>query len=153
MIGEGPWNPVMSGVPSLLGRVGRRGAVIVDGWSARWASSGGACVFGFSSLVSDGRRTPLVTLLFVKFGRRVCIVFGGGLRGGAGRRASCVRSLVLPVSTRTVEAEEEEVVDSRTDGSARSSGVRYLTTGGLLCRGLTCRVRTVLFVDIATPGE
>jgi hypothetical protein len=45
------------------------------------------------------------------------------------------------------------VVGSGTNGSARSSGVLYLVTGGLPCKGLTCRVRMVVLADTTTPGE
>ena len=64
MIGEGPRNPVISGVPSLLGRLGLRKPAVDNGWSAKWASSGGACTFSLSSVGCDGRRGPLAIPLF-----------------------------------------------------------------------------------------
>ena len=54
--------------------------------------------------------------------------------------------------------DEEEVEDSRTEGSPccwrelSSSGVLCLVTGGRLCSGLDCFVREVLLEKVA-PGE
>lgn len=50
--GDGPRRPIISKVPSLLGLEG----LLPAGESARCASSGGACMRGFSVAVSDGRR-------------------------------------------------------------------------------------------------
>lgn len=77
----------------------------------------------------------------------------GGLRGGAGRGPLAIFSLCLAPSARTVDADDEDVEDSRTEESARSSGVLCLVMGGLDCNGLACLVRTVDLVDKATPGE
>jgi hypothetical protein len=58
----------------------------------------------------------------------------------------------------TVEADEEDVEDSRTVESVcgfrvfDSSGVLCRVTGGLLCNGLACFVRCE-FLDKALPGE
>lgn len=57
MMGEGPRRPTISAVPSLLGRVGRRVLLVAGLGSAKCANSGGAWILGFSSVVSDGRRT------------------------------------------------------------------------------------------------
>jgi hypothetical protein len=63
---------------------------------------------------------------------------GGGLGGGAGRRFSDGFSFCLSPSPSTVDADDDEVEDSRTDERACccrmlvSSGVLCLTTGGLL---------------------
>jgi hypothetical protein len=64
---------------------------------------------------------------------------------------------LLPSAT-TVEAEDEEVDDSRTVDRAwglrvvTSSGVLWRVTGGLLCSGLACLVRCE-FLDMVLPGE
>ena len=60
MIGEGPRNPSISGVPSLLGLIGLRGAIIAGNGSARWASSGGAWAFDLSSCTWMAWSGPLV---------------------------------------------------------------------------------------------
>ena len=57
-----------------------------------------------------------------------------------------------------MEAEDEDVEDSRTIESVcgcrmlPSSGVRCRVTGGLLCKGLACRVRSEV-LDNVTAGE
>lgn len=82
----------------------------------------------------------------------------GGLGGGAGNTAERFSRDLIP-SPNTVEADEEDVEDSRTDErlcccrNVDSSGVLCLVTGGLLCSGLVCRILELLFVDRATPGE
>ena len=83
----------------------------------------------------------------------------GGVGGGTGRRAGEGLSLVLTPSASIVEADDEEVEDSRTAERAcfclttASSGVRCLVTGGLPCKGLACLTRVVFLEDRATPGE
>ena len=90
----------------------------------------------------------------------------GGLGGGAGSRlASDDFSFIaiLPPSARMVDAEEEDVVDSRTDERPccclmlGSSFALCLVTGGRLCSGLACLTREVVVVDLVVdntaPGE
>ena len=62
-------------------------------------------------------------------------------------------SIVLLIPADTVEVDDEDVKGSWTDESPRSSGVWYLTTEGLPCNGLICRVRAIDLVLIAIPGE
>jgi hypothetical protein len=155
MIGEGPRSPFISGVPSLLGRAGLREAAVDGGRSAKWANSGGACICDFPSVVWDGRRSPLLIPFLVisccrcGAGRRVC----DGPEDIAGSRSVCNFPLLSSVSIRTAEAGNGVVIGSGPNGSARSSGVLYLATEGLACKGLTCRVRLVVFADTTTPGE
>ena len=67
-------------------------------------------------------------------------------------------SLCFVPSVTTVEVDEEEVEDSLTVESACgwrllvSSGVLCRVTGGLLCKGLACRVRLEVLERVAA-GE
>lgn len=94
MIGDGSRSPRISGVPSLLGRNGRRevGGDTGEG-SAKWASSGTGCTRASVCTFGVGFRTG-----------GLCVTTG-----------SCflVRS-AFPASATTVEADEDDVDDSRT---------------------------------------
>lgn len=78
-----------------------------------------------------------------------------GLCGTAGR---CFLTSTLPASATTVDADEEDVDDSRTVDNPcvvrilGSSGARCLLTGGRLSRGLTCLILYADF-EIAVAGE
>lgn len=90
IIGDGPRMPIISGVPSRLGLAGRRMAGRATGdCSTKCANSGGAC-------------------------ERACSAGIGGLCGKVARTPGARLSLFLPPSVTTVEADEEEVEDSRT---------------------------------------
>jgi hypothetical protein len=79
----------------------------------------------------------------------------GGLCGTAG---SCFLASTLPVSATTVDADEEDVDDSRTVDNPcvvrmlGSSGARCLLTGGRLSKGLTCLTLYAGF-EMAVAGE
>ena len=128
-IGDGPRSPTISGVPSLLGLLGRLKAGGDTGdWSARWASSGGAWNRGF---VVGG--------------------FTGALCGRVGSRLE-------DVSARTVEVVDADVEDSRTVESPEAEPALEVSaslnrdTGVLPCSGLTCLTRVEVF-DSGCPGE
>jgi hypothetical protein len=128
-IGDGSRSPTISGVPSLLGLLGRLKAGGDTGdWSARWASSGGAWNRGFAA---DG--------------------FTGALCGRVGSRLE-------DASARTVEVDDEDVEDSRTVESPGTEPVLEVSaslsrdTGILPCNGLTCLTRVEVF-DNGCPGE
>lgn len=124
MIGEGSRSPNISGVPSLLGLDGRLEFVGDTGeGSARWASSGTGCVRGLLCNIGAALNT-------------------GGLCGTVG---SCFFVIsTLPASVMTVDAEEEDVDDSRTVDNpcvvrtVLSSGALCRLMGGRLSSGLTC---------------
>ena len=137
MTGDGSRSPWISGVPSLLGLDGRLevGGDTGEG-SAKCASSGTGCVRAFVCTVGVDLST-------------------GGLCGTGG---SCFLTSTLPVSATTVDADEEDVDDSRTVDNpcvARmlgSSGARCLLTGGRLSKGLTCLTLYADF-EMAVAGE
>lgn len=80
----------------------------------------------------------------------------GGLCGTAGSWFLAISA--LPVSATTVDADEEDVDDSRTVDNPcavrmlGSSGARLRLTGGRLSRGLTCLTLYADF-EMAVAGE
>lgn len=80
------------------------------------------------------------------------IFLGGGLGGGAGSRSGYWR-VFCPASILIVEPDDDEVEDSRTEGSICSSGVLCLAMGGRLWSGLVWRARKVALLESEAPGE
>lgn len=112
MIGDGSRSPCISGVPSLLGLDGllELGGDTGEG-SARWASSGTGCIRGLVCTVE-------------------AFFSSGGLCGTACKVFFFCST--LPASATTVDADEEEVDDSRTVDNP--CVVRALVSSGSLCR-------------------
>jgi hypothetical protein len=79
--------------------------------------------------------------------------FSGGLGGGADKRSTRCFTFSLSPSARTVDPEDDDAEDSRTEGSPCSSGVLSLATSGRPCSGLACRIRKEDLLGKEAAGE
>lgn len=148
----------MSGVPCLLGLVGR--VEVVSSFDDDGISS-------LTRLVVDGVGDCSVVVSLLLLLWNFCDDFlGGGLGGGGGIFPGFFLAAAPLSPSRTVEFEEDEVNDSRTDAkpwgsiyvvseSLETLPARRRVTGGRVLAGLSCFALTILLgrLGIVSPGD